>query len=106
MSARALVVLITTPGPSASAKLAKGLLEVKWAACVNRIPGLTSQYWWKGKIEKAREELLVVKTLPEKWPRLEKWVRVHHPYSVCEIIALPVSKISKPYGDWIRLSLL
>lgn len=105
MSARALVVFITTPGPKASAKLAKGLLEGKWAACVNRIPGLTSQYWWKGKIETTKEELLLVKTLPEKWLGLEKWVRAHHPYSVCEIIALPVTKISKPYGDWIRQSL-
>jgi periplasmic divalent cation tolerance protein len=105
MTDRTLVVFITTPGPLASEKLALGLLRGKWAACVNRVPGLTSRYWWKGKIETAREELLVVKTLISKWPGLEKWVRSHHPYSVCEILALPASAVSRPYLKWIRESL-
>ena len=82
-----------------------GLLRGKWAACVNRVPGLASRYWWKGKIETAREELLVVKTLSVKWPGLEKWVRSNHPYSVCEVLALPAAAVSRPYLDWVRDSL-
>ena len=95
MRAQTLVVLITTPGRPTSDKLALGLLRGKWAACVNRIPGMTSRYWWKGKIETTREEILIVKTLPMKWPGLEKWVRTHHPYSVCEILALPAAAVSR-----------
>lgn len=105
MSTQALVVFITTPNRATSEKLAMGLLRGKWAACVNRVPGLVSRYWWKGKIETAREELLVVKTLSVKWPGLEKWVRSNHPYSVCEVLALPAAAVSRPYLDWVRDSL-
>jgi periplasmic divalent cation tolerance protein len=105
MRGQALVVFITTPGRESSEKLALGLLRGKWAACVNRIPGLSSRYWWKGKIETAGEELLVVKTLSGKWTGLEKWVRANHPYDVCEIVALPAAAVSRPYFKWIRESL-
>ncbi len=105
MKEKVLVVFITTPGPQLSKKLALGLLKGKWAACVNRIPGLTSRDWWKGKIETTREDLLMVKTLSSKWPALEKWVRTHHPYSVCEVVALPAAAVSRPYFNWIRDSL-
>ena len=105
MTDRTLVVFITTPGRLASEKLALGLLRGKWAACVNRVPGLISRYWWKGKIETAREELLIVKTLSVKWSGLEKWVRSHHPYSVCEVLVLPAAAVSRPYLNWVRESL-
>ena len=54
------MVLVTTPGRAVSERLSKGLVSKKLAACVSRIPGLTSRYWWKGKIETAREELLII----------------------------------------------
>ena len=61
MRPKTLVVFITTPGPQVSRQLARGLLEGKWAACVNRISGMTSQYSWKGAIESSQEDLLIVK---------------------------------------------
>jgi len=105
MKQKMLVVFITTPGLRASEKLTEGLLKNRWGACVNQISGLTSRYWWKGKIETAREDLLIVKTLAGKWPGLQKWVRAHHPYSVCEIVALPASAVSPPYLKWVWESL-
>ncbi len=105
MSRTVLIVFITTPDRKTSEQLSLGLLKGRWAACVNRIPGLASRYWWKGKIETAQEEMLIVKTMPSKWPGLEKWVRAHHPYSVCEILALPTQKVSTAYSKWVRESL-
>ncbi len=94
-------VLVTTPGWAVSEKLSQGILERKLAACVSRLPGLASRYWWKGKIESAREELLIVKTNRRKLPALTEWVRRNHPYEVCEVVALPVAAGNPAYLRWI-----
>ena len=102
---RAFVVLVTTPNRAVSAKLSKLAVHGKMAACVNIIPGLKSRYWWKGRIETAREELLVIKTNAAKLQKLKEVIRKNHPYTVCEILALPVSDGNPPYLKWLQLSL-
>ena len=99
------VVLVTSPNAKTSERLSKGLVEGKLAACVNRVPSITSRYWWKGKIEKAREELLVIKTNQTKLRVLTKWVKANHPYEVCEVLALPIAQGQGDYLKWINGSL-
>lgn len=95
------VVLVTTPDRKTSERLSKGLVQTKLAACVNTVPGLRSRYRWKGKIETAREELLIIKTAQKRLSRLTQWVRKNHPYAVCEVVALPVAFGNKDYLHWI-----
>ena len=95
------VVLVTTPNRKTSEKLSKGILQNKLAACVNTLPGVRSRYRWKGKIETAREELLLIKTVQKRLPRLIQWVRKNHPYTVCETVALPIAAGNKAYLQWI-----
>lgn len=102
---RTFLVLVTTPNRRVSEKLSKGLVDRKLAACVNRLPGLSSRYWWRGKVETAREELLLIKTTQGRLKALIPWVRKNHPYTVCEVIALPIAAGNKPYLDWIVQSL-
>jgi periplasmic divalent cation tolerance protein len=99
------VVLVTSPNRSTSEKLSTGLLKQKLAACVNRVPGLSSRYWWKGKIETSKEELLIIKTVKSKLPVLTRWVKAHHPYAVCEVLVLPVLGGNRDYLNWIDQSL-
>jgi periplasmic divalent cation tolerance protein len=99
------VVLVTTPNAKTSEKLSKGLVKGKLAACVNRLPGLKSRYWWKGKIETADEELLLIKTARSKIPVLTQWIKANHPYTVCEVIAFPIAVGSKDYLEWILKSI-
>jgi len=99
------VVLVTTPGRAVSEKLSKGLVEGRLAACVNRLPGISSRYRWKGKIETAREDLLIIKSRKDRLPRLVRWVKAHHPYAVCEVIALPLIGGNPDYLRWIDQSL-
>ena len=102
---KAFVVLVTTPNAKISEKISKGLVAAKLAACVNTLPGLKSRYWWKGKVETAREQLLLIKTTQGRLKALVQWVRKNHPYSVCEVVALPIASGSKPYLEWITRSL-
>lgn len=98
------VCLVTASSAAESRKLAKLLLAKKLCACVNIIKSIDSFFRWEGKIENARESLLVIKTRQNLVPRLIETVRGAHSYAVCEVIALPVIAGNKPYLDWIRAS--
>lgn len=95
------VVFVTAPAGAASRQVADHLLKKRLAACVNTVPAVASRYWWKGKIESARESLLIIKTRSSLFPKLIREVRRVHPYSVPEIIALPILKGSAAYLAWL-----
>lgn len=90
------------PDPDCADRLAKGLIETRLAACVNRLPPVQSVYRWEGQIERASETPLVIKTTAERYPELEAWLRAAHPYDVPEIIALPLVAGLPDYLNWVR----
>ena len=98
------VVFITTPAGEGE-KIASLIVEKKLGACVNVVKDISSLYWWKGNIEKDSESLLVVKTSLEKLPQLTEEVKKVHPYTVPEIIALPIIGGNEDYLNWIDESL-
>ena len=95
------VAFITAPTGAAGKKIAESIVKKRLAACVNVVPAVRSIYWWKGKIEKAGESLLIVKTTQARLAALIKHVKAVHPYTVPEIIALPITAGHKPYLDWL-----
>ncbi|MEB3774088.1 MAG: divalent-cation tolerance protein CutA [Desulfurococcales archaeon] len=95
------VVLITTPRGEAG-RIAKHLVEKRLAACVNIVEGITSYYWWEGKVNEDREDLLIVKTLRDVVEDLIREVKKIHPYTVPEVIALPIVEGNKDYLEWVR----
>ncbi len=99
-----LVVYVTAPREEAE-KLATTLVEEKHAACINIVGEVTSIYWWKGRVERDKEALLIIKTSIEKLEALVKRIREIHSYSVPEIIALPITAGNPDYLAWIRDSL-
>lgn len=96
------VVLITVPSEEVARTLAKTLVEERLAACVNIVPGLTSVYRWQGKVVEDQELLLLVKTTTHAFPRLKERVKALHPYTVPEIVALPIAEGNREYLDWLR----
>ncbi|MBK3332587.1 divalent-cation tolerance protein CutA [Persephonella atlantica] len=96
-----ITVFVTCPDKDVGKKIAKSLVENKLAACVNIIDGLSSVYYWQGKIEEDNEVLLIIKTREDHYEKLEKFIKEHHPYTVPEIIAMPVIKGSQDYLNWI-----
>lgn len=106
MAAENIVVLVTCDSTKEAQRLAKALVRKRLAACVSiqRSP-IESLYWWAGKVETAREVLLLVKTARKKFGALEKETRRLHSYETPEIIALPIVAGSAPYLKWIHESL-
>jgi len=97
------IVLLVTCGSAVEARtIAKALVGQRLAACVNvvRTP-VESIYRWNGKVERAKEVLLVIKTSTERFRALEAEVKRLHSYDVPEIIALPIAAGSREYLRWI-----
>ncbi len=96
------VVLATCPSALEAKKIARAVVSAKLAACVNILPGaVVSIYRWKGKVETARERLLLMKTSRKHLTELRKAVERLHSYDVPEFIALPITSGSPAYLAWI-----
>jgi len=95
------VVLSTVGTPEDAERIARALVERGLAACVNVVPGVTSFYRWKGKLEKDEERLLVIKTRAERLPALQEALVSLHPYEVPEAIALSIEAGHEPYLRWL-----
>ncbi len=101
MATTARVLLCTCP-PAAAETIAKGLLDRKLVACVNEVKGVVSRYWWKGKLERDDETLLVMKTEAGRVPEVIAALKDLHPYEVPELLSLPVDAGAEPYLAWLK----
>ena len=95
------VIFITCPNFKSASKITDNLLEKKLVACVNIIPKIKSAYWWKGKILKHSEVLMIMKAKTKLYDVIEKEVKKLHPYTVPEILAFKIDRGNKDYLDWI-----
>jgi periplasmic divalent cation tolerance protein len=85
--------------------IARSVVTKQLAACVNILLGpVESIYRWKGKIQKAREYLLVMKTTAARLKALEREIKRLHSYDVPEFVALRVTEGNKEYLDWMEES--
>jgi periplasmic divalent cation tolerance protein len=99
------VVLVTCGTLVEGRKIARSVVSKRLAACVNVVPApLDSYYTWKGKLETAREYLLVIKTTAKRLAELESEVKRLHSYEVPEFIALPIVAGSRDYLSWLSKS--
>lgn len=97
----AIVILITASSVKEAKKISEGLLKKRLAACVNVVPRVNSAYWWKGRIEKTSEALLLVKSRRTLIGKLTREVKRLHSYTVPEVIALPIIGGNTNYLKWL-----
>ena len=105
MSDEAQVILCTVPDTDTAGTIAAALVNEQLAACVNIVPGITSVYRWKGKVEQDSECLLLIKSTLARWNALESRIQSLHPYELPEIIAVPIAAGQQNYLQWITDSL-
>jgi periplasmic divalent cation tolerance protein len=97
----AIVVLCTCPDQTSADLLCEQLLNQRLAACINQLPGVTSVYRWQGKVERATEIQLIIKSRQLLFAELQACIQANHPYEVPELLALPVSAGLPAYLDWL-----
>ena len=68
------------------------IVERRLAACVNILPGMISHYWWKGKIERAEEVVMIFKTRASMAEPMRGVVKELHTYTTPAFMVLPCRK--------------
>ncbi len=101
MTTEYIIVLVTTANKQEAEKIVQHLLNDKLIACGNIIGPVTSFFPWSGKVERAEEHLVLMKSRSDLFDRLTEAVKVMHSYEVPEILALPVVVGSRSYLDWL-----
>ena len=96
------IVLVTCASITEARRVGRSAVEKRLAACANIVAGVDSIYRWKGKVERAREVLVVIKTTMARLPALEKEVKRMHSHEVPEFIVLPVVAGSREYLKWVE----
>lgn len=97
-----IIVFITASSEDEAAKIARALVEARFAGCVNMLKGIRSIYTWQGKVEDESEVLMIAKTRRDLFEALLKKVKELHSYSVPEIIAFPIVEGSADYLNWLK----
>ena len=100
MAFEKIVVFCTAKDYEEAHSIALALVKENLAACVNIVPGLTSIFRWKGRIEEEKEFLLIIKTSRELFENLATWMKEIHSYEVPEIIALKPVSVNADYDIW------
>ncbi len=98
---RAVLVYTTWPSIVEAERAGRDLVERQLAACVNILPGMISHYRWQGKIERAEEAVMMVKTRASLADAVGAAVKAVHPYEVPAIMVLPVEGGDPAYHRWI-----
>ena len=97
----ALLVLTNLPDADTAKAVARQLVELRLAACVNILAPCTSVYRWQEQIESATEVPMLIKTTLLRYPALQAALTEAHPYELPEIIAIPLHKGLPAYLAWI-----
>jgi periplasmic divalent cation tolerance protein len=96
------MVMVTCGTKTEARRIARRVVSNNLAACVNIVQSpVESVYTWKGKVEEAREYLLMMKTTAKRLAELEREVKRLHSYDVPEFIAFKVTEGSASYVAWL-----
>ncbi len=101
MKKKYISIFITVPNMKVANKITEFLVENKLVACVNIISKIKSVYWWKNKICKSNEQLLIMKSVKNNFNKIVKEIKKLHPYEVPEIVCVDITA-NKDYLNWIK----
>ena len=101
------IVLVTCGSRREARKIAQAVVDARLAACGNVISSpVESIYRWKGRVEAAKEFLLIMKTTAKRLDALQNEVTRLHSYEVPEFLVLAVAGSSAGYLEWLVESCL
>lgn len=94
-------VSTTTDTREAALSLAESAVQARLAACAQVLGPITSTYWWEGKVERAEEYLVLLKTTAERADALRDHLIAQHSYDVPEVIHTPITAGNPDYLSWV-----
>ena len=96
------VELVLTCADRAEAeKIADALLDKHLIACAKFLP-VDSKYWWRGKLEAAKETLLLMESVVDNFEKIEAEVAKLHSYDTFVLKQIPITNLSKKARTWLE----
>jgi len=95
------LVYVTTASVEEASAIGRAVVEARLAACANVLGGITSFYWWEGKLQEDGEAVLVLKTRRDLVDGLVARIKELHGYDCPCVVALPVIDGNPDFLDWI-----
>lgn len=97
------VMIYTTAGSLVEAEtIGEQLVAGRHAACVNILPGMVSLYRWQGKLERAHEAVMLIKTVRSKIESARRVFREAHSYTTPAFLVIEVPDGDAEYLMWLR----
>ena len=92
-------VYVTAANKKEGDTIATHLLQKKLIACAN-IFAISSIYVWKGKVQKGKEYVVILKTVKSNYTTIKTEIEKIHSYDIPCIIQIPVT-VNEKYGGWM-----
>lgn len=96
-----MMVYVTAPNRDEALSLATALVEERLAACANIMEGVTSLFWWQGKVQRENEVSLILKTRTELLEAVKRRVAELHSYTVPCVVAWPIADGNEAFLAWV-----
>lgn len=100
-SAPIVLIYVTAPSIKAAERIGTAAVEEGLAACANVMGGVRSVFRWRGKVERAREAILIMKTRKSRVAALTRRIKALHPYDVPCVVALPIVGGNDAFLHWV-----
>jgi periplasmic divalent cation tolerance protein len=98
---RAVLVYTTWPSIVEAEAAGRKIVERRLAACINILPRMISHYWWEGKIERAEEVVMMIKTRAALAEQVTAAVKELHSFTTPAVMVLAVESLDPAYHWWI-----
>ena len=97
-----IIVYVTTKDAEEASRIGEALVKERLAACANVIPSINSVYWWKGRLERDSEAVLLLKSTRDNAEGIIERVRELHSYGVPCIDVISLSGGNQEYFKWLE----
>lgn len=96
------LALTNAPDPMLAQRIVQELVQAQLVACGHVAAAGCSIYRWEGRLERAEESAITLKTTAACVPAVLQRLRQLHPYQVPEFLVVPVMGASPEYLAWVR----
>ena len=94
------MLIITTTPKEKTAEISKKIVEEKLAACSIIVNSESSKFWFEGKFDESKEDLIIFKTLEKNSEKVFERIKEIHPYKVPFIGQINLEKVNPEYLKW------
>lgn len=100
------LIYVTASSRQEAERIAESAVTERLAACANIIDGISSIFRWKGKLCRATEAVLILKTTENRTKELVARIKQLHSYECPCITVLPVEGGNPAFLQWIEDEIL